>query len=52
VKSAVTVHELAERLGVAMPVCDQMYKVVTGEISPDDAYTGLRTPAGHEADPG
>ena len=52
VKSAVTVHELADRLDVAMPVCDQMYKVVTGAISPADAYTGLRTPAGHEADPG
>ena len=52
VKSAVTVHELAERLDVPMPVCDQMYKVVTGETSAADAYTGLRTPAGHEADPG
>jgi glycerol-3-phosphate dehydrogenase (NAD(P)+) len=52
VKSAVTVHELAERLDVPMPVCGQMYKVVTGEISPADAYFGLRVPAGHEADPG
>jgi glycerol-3-phosphate dehydrogenase (NAD(P)+) len=52
VKTAVTVHELAARHGVAMPVCDQMYKVVTGEINPATAYTGLRLPAGHEADPG
>ena len=52
VKSAVTVHELAERLDVEMPVCDQMYKVVTGVTSAADAYKGLRIPAGHEADPG
>ncbi len=52
VKTAVTVHELAARHSVAMPVCDQMYKVVTGEINPATAYTGLRLPAGHEAEPG
>jgi len=52
VKTAVTVHGLADQLGVPMPVCDQMYKVVTGEITPDTAYSGLRVSAGHEADPG
>jgi glycerol-3-phosphate dehydrogenase (NAD(P)+) len=52
VKTAVTVHGMAEQLGVPMPVCDQMYKVVTGEITPDMAYGGLRVPPGHEADPG
>jgi glycerol-3-phosphate dehydrogenase (NAD(P)+) len=52
VKTAVTVHGLADQLGVPMPVCDQMYKVVTGEITPDTAYSGLRIAAGHEADPG
>ena len=52
VKTAVTVHGLAERLDVAMPVCDQMYNVVTGDITAADAYKGLRIPAGHEADPG
>jgi glycerol-3-phosphate dehydrogenase (NAD(P)+) len=52
VKTAVTVHELAARHNLAMPVCDQMYKVVTGQITPDTAYTGLRVPAGHEAEPG
>ena len=52
VKTAVTVHELAERHGVEMPVCEQIYRVVTGEITPDTAYRGLRVPAGHEADPG
>ena len=52
VKTAVTVHGLADQLGVPMPVCGQMYKVVTGEITPDTAYSGLRIAAGHEADPG
>ena len=52
VKTAVTVHGLAEQLDVPMPVCDQIYKVVTGEITPDTAYSGLRISAGHEADPG
>ena len=52
VKTAVTVHDLASRLDVELPVCDQMYKVVTGEINAATAYTGLRLPAGHEADPG
>src|SRR6185503_11936866 len=45
VKTAVTVHGLAEQLDVPMPVCDQMYKVVTGEITPDTAYSGLRISA-------
>ena len=52
VKTAITVHELAGRHGVTMPVCEQMYRVVTGEITPDTAYLGLRLPAGHEAEPG
>ena len=33
VKTAVTVHELAARHSVEMPVCDQIYRVVTGEIN-------------------
>ena len=52
VKAAVTVHELAVRNGVEMPVCEEIYRVVSGEISAVDAYRGLRRPAGHEADPG
>ena len=52
VKAAVTVHELAERHGVEMPVCDAIFNVVTGEIAAADAYRGLRRRAGHEWDPG
>jgi glycerol-3-phosphate dehydrogenase (NAD(P)+) len=52
VKAAVTVHELAERHGVEMPVCDAIFQVVTGQIAAADAYRGLRRRAGHEWDPG
>jgi glycerol-3-phosphate dehydrogenase (NAD(P)+) len=52
VKAAVTVHELAGRHGVEMPVCAEIYRVVTGEIPASEAYRGLRRQAGHEADPG
>jgi glycerol-3-phosphate dehydrogenase (NAD(P)+) len=51
VRTATTVHEIAEEVGIAMPVCDTVYRVVTGQISASDAYLGLR-PAGHEAQPG
>src|SRR5215211_7282678 len=52
VKTARTVHELAAEAGVDMPVCESIYRVVSGEISASDAYRGLRLPAGHEAEPG
>jgi glycerol-3-phosphate dehydrogenase (NAD(P)+) len=52
VKAAITVHELAERLDLDMPVCHEIYRIVTGEIAPADAYRGLRRRPGHEADPG
>jgi glycerol-3-phosphate dehydrogenase (NAD(P)+) len=53
VKTAVTVHELAVRHGVAMPVCDTIRRVILGELAAVDAYRGLRRQsAGHEADPG
>ena len=51
VKTAVTVMTLAERYGVEMPICTEIYRVVQGEITGLDAYRGLH-PAGHEADPG
>lgn len=51
VKTALTTHELAERYGVEMPVSESIYRVVTGELSPAEAYWGLRRP-GHEAEPG
>jgi glycerol-3-phosphate dehydrogenase (NAD(P)+) len=51
VKTASTVHELAARFDMDLPVCDSIYRVVTGEINGAEAYRGLRRP-GHEADPG
>ncbi len=52
VNTAVTVHDLAGRHGIEMPVCDEIYRVVAGVISPTDAYRGLQRPAGHESEPG
>jgi glycerol-3-phosphate dehydrogenase (NAD(P)+) len=51
VKTATVALELAERLGLDLPICAVIDKVVTGEIDPSGAYWGL-TPAGHEGDPG
>ncbi len=51
VKTAVTVHELAVRHQVSMPISEEIYRVVAGEISPGMAYRGLLR-AGHEADAG
>ena len=51
VGTAVTTLELAERHGVELPICQEIYKVVMGEERPVDAYRGLSTP-GHEAEPG
>jgi glycerol-3-phosphate dehydrogenase (NAD(P)+) len=52
VKAAVTVHELSLQLAVEMPVCSEIYKVVTGARTAADTYRGLRQRAGHESDPG
>jgi len=52
VGTAFTVHELAERHSVPMPVCREVYRVLTGEIVAADAYRGLRIQAGHESEPG
>ncbi len=51
VKTASTVHDIAEELGISMPICETVYDVVTGQISASDAYRGLRAP-GHEHQPG
>jgi glycerol-3-phosphate dehydrogenase (NAD(P)+) len=51
VKTASTVHDLAAELNITMPICESVYKVVTGEIDAPEAYNGLRT-AGQEAHPG
>ncbi len=54
VGTAFTVHELAQRHGVEMPVCEEIYRVLAGEISALDAYRGLTRArqAGHEREPG
>ena len=51
VKTAEVVLELAERHGLDLPICRVIHRVITGELTPRQAYRGL-TPAGHEADPG
>ena len=52
VGTAFTVHELAERNGIEMPVCREVYRVLNGEIPASEAYRGLRIQAGHEREPG
>src|SRR6185503_5501482 len=52
VGTAYTVHELAQRYGVEMPVCREVYRVLAGEIPASEAYRGLRIEAGHEREPG
>jgi glycerol-3-phosphate dehydrogenase (NAD(P)+) len=51
VGTAVTTLELADRYAVELPICQEVYKVITGEQRPADAYRGLETP-GHELEPG
>ena len=51
VRTASVALELAERLGLDLPICTMIDRVVKGEIEPMGAYFGL-TPAGHENDPG
>ena len=52
VGTAYTAHELAERHGIEMPVCREVYRVLNGEIPASEAYRGLRIQAGHEREPG
>src|ERR1700691_3487389 len=54
VGTAFTVHELAERYGVDMPVCQEVYRVLAGEIRASEAYRGLgvQKQPGHEREPG
>jgi glycerol-3-phosphate dehydrogenase (NAD(P)+) len=51
VGTAATALALADRVGVELPICHEIHKVVLGQQRPVDAYRGLR-PAGHELDPG
>ena len=52
ISAAKTAYALAERYQVEMPVCSEIYRVVTGEASASQTYRGLRLPAGHESLPG
>ncbi len=52
VHTAVVTLELAERHGVELPICQEIYKVVVGEERPIDAYRGLGAAPGHESEPG
>lgn len=51
-KTAPTVSALADRYGIAMPICREIDQVIRGEMTGGQAYRGLFPPAGHEADPG
>ena len=53
VGTAATAHQLAERYRVEMPIFDEIYRVLAGEISAGQAYRGLTRahPAGHEREP-
>jgi glycerol-3-phosphate dehydrogenase (NAD(P)+) len=52
VGTAYTIHELAQKHNLQMPVCREVYRVLTGEIPAAEAYRGLRIQAGHEREPG
>jgi glycerol-3-phosphate dehydrogenase (NAD(P)+) len=52
VRTAPVLRELAERLGLDLPVCGEVWRVVAGEIGPHEAYRGLEVAAGHENEPG
>jgi glycerol-3-phosphate dehydrogenase (NAD(P)+) len=53
VRTASTVVELADQLGLSMPISRTIHDVVTGRIEAVDAYRGLlKGPAGHESEPG
>jgi len=52
VKTARTVITLAERYGIAAPICEAVHAVVTGASSGVDAYAGLLPRPGHEHEPG
>jgi glycerol-3-phosphate dehydrogenase (NAD(P)+) len=46
---AAAVHRVAQRLGVAMPIVEQLYKVLHEHLDPRDAVTALmRRPIAHE----
>ncbi len=51
VRTSAAREQLATRYGVAMPVCHEVHRVLTGEIDSSAAYRGLVEPS-HEGAPG
>jgi glycerol-3-phosphate dehydrogenase (NAD(P)+) len=51
VRTSTALAQLAERHGIAMPVCNEVHRVLTGQIPARMAYRGLVEPR-HEAEPG
>jgi glycerol-3-phosphate dehydrogenase len=51
-RTAPVIADLAESLGLDLPVCREVWRVVRGEVDAHEAYRGLEIPAGHERDPG
>ncbi len=53
VKTVDSVMKLGEQFGVDLPICSEVHKVISGEITGSQAYRGLfRLQPGHEAEPG
>jgi glycerol-3-phosphate dehydrogenase (NAD(P)+) len=52
VSTAGVLMEIADELGVDVPVCRSVHRVVSGEGDAHDAYRGLERMPGHERDPG
>lgn len=53
VRTATTVMELGERHRVELPICREIHRVVTGQETAVESYTGLlRARPGHESEPG
>ncbi|MCP9766393.1 NAD(P)H-dependent glycerol-3-phosphate dehydrogenase [Lacihabitans sp. LS3-19] len=53
VKTSSVVFELAQDLGIEMPIAAEVYKVVNNQTSAIDAFKGLlKTRSGSEAEPG
>ena len=51
VKTAPAVVQIAEQHGLELPICTQVYRVTSGEVSVTEAYKGLKLRPGHEFDP-
>lgn len=53
VKTSGVVMELSQKLGVAMPIANEVHKVVNGECTVMESFRGLlKTQSGSESDPG